>query len=246
MKTWALPMASAVAAISATMSAIADDWPQWRGPNGNGVSSETNWFQQWPPKELWRIDVGAAYGGLVVSEGRMYTTGWSNNQDWVHCYDAVSGERVWSYPFCYDDSGYRGPFSTPAVAGDHVYALSKAGEACCLNRHTGELVWSKTFADGANGFGVSGSPIVDGDRVYFAAGGACVAVSRTAPYDVLWTSPALRCGYSSPVAFRHGTMNLVAVVTERLADFPGGALVAIDASGSDHLAERHSSFRRER
>ena len=60
----------------------AADWPQWRGPDQNGISKETGWSAKWPaagPKQLWKVQVGVGYSAFSVSNGRVYTTG--NNKD---------------------------------------------------------------------------------------------------------------------------------------------------------------------
>ena len=71
----------------------AADWPQWRGPNRNGISSEKV-SAAWPaggPKVLWRASVGTGFSSISVSQGRVYTMGNTNNQDTVWCFDAKTG-----------------------------------------------------------------------------------------------------------------------------------------------------------
>src|ERR1043165_8395297 len=75
-------------------AARADDWPQWRGPNRNGISRETGWQAQWssPPTKLWQAGVGVGYSSEAVANGRLYTMGNVDETDYVYCLDANSGK----------------------------------------------------------------------------------------------------------------------------------------------------------
>ena len=79
-------------------SVRADDWPQWRGPERNGISKESGWAFQWPdegPKIAWKAKIGLGYSSFVVADGRAYTVGFANSQDTVFCFDANStGLRI--------------------------------------------------------------------------------------------------------------------------------------------------------
>src|SRR5688572_24394584 len=81
----------------------ADDWPRWRGPDGNGISKETGWTTAWPkegPKQLWKASVGIGFSGVTVADGRVFTLGNSNETDTVFCFEEKSGRELWkhSYP----------------------------------------------------------------------------------------------------------------------------------------------------
>jgi outer membrane protein assembly factor BamB len=177
----------AVAALAAG-AGQADDWPQWRGPNRDGVSKETGWLTTWPaegPKRLWQAEVGTGYGTVSVSKGRLYVLGNTDNTDTVYCLDAATGASVWkhSYPCLAKDerAGYHGPRATPTVDGDRVYTVSRHGHLFCLDAASGSVKWSKDMVndlggsepvDGDDkGWGYACSPLVEGKWLIVEAGG---------------------------------------------------------------------------
>src|SRR6516162_894026 len=90
-----------IVAISALISgpvARAADWPQWRGPNRDGISKETGWSSKWSdqgPKKLWQGSVGIGYSSFSVSGGKLYTMGNVREVDNVLCFDAETGKQLW-------------------------------------------------------------------------------------------------------------------------------------------------------
>ncbi|MBI3854163.1 MAG: PQQ-binding-like beta-propeller repeat protein [Planctomycetes bacterium] len=78
----------------------AQDWPQWRGPNRDGVSLETGLVKDWPggsPKLLWQVDrVGVGYSSLSVKGGRLYTQGDLNGVEHVLCLSVEDGKIIWA------------------------------------------------------------------------------------------------------------------------------------------------------
>lgn len=141
----------------------AADWPQWRGPNHADVSSETSgWPKGWPPKRLWKKNVGYGCTSPILADGRMYVMGWKGRRsgknpvgtDTVYCFDAATGKLRWkrSYRCRYqgrfrvgDTSRYGGPTSTPTLdaASDYLYTLSIDGDLKCWNtKKAGRPVWS--------------------------------------------------------------------------------------------------------
>src|SRR5437762_10621550 len=90
--------------------ALGSDWPRWRGPSLNGVSTEQGWTALWPPqgpRQLWKISVGTGFSSVSVSRGLVYTMGNQNDTDTVYCLDESTGNILWkhSYP-CPLDSKY--------------------------------------------------------------------------------------------------------------------------------------------
>ncbi len=98
------------------------DWPCWRGPDRNGVSRETELNWQWPeegPPKLWQADVGIGFSSIAVAQNRVFTLGNKNEQDTIFCFDADTGQEIWTY--CYDsalDPKYYkgGPGASPTAA----------------------------------------------------------------------------------------------------------------------------------
>jgi outer membrane protein assembly factor BamB len=110
-----------------------EDWPNWRGPNFDGVTQETL-PSTLPdePKVSWRTKVGVGFSSVSVSRGRVFTMGNADETDTVWCLDADSGRVIWkhSYACALDPRFYEGgPGVTPTVSGDAVYTLSKKGHA---------------------------------------------------------------------------------------------------------------------
>ena len=86
-----------VFALAGSFAALAGDtdWPQYRGPNRDGVSSETGLLDQWSaggPKELWRTSLGRGFSGISVSGGRIYTMFAEGSDEFVVCLDAATGQ----------------------------------------------------------------------------------------------------------------------------------------------------------
>jgi len=85
-------------------SSIADagDWPHWRGPNYNGISDETGWTADWPqagPPILWRASIGTGFSSVAVAHGRAYAMGNVRDTDTVYCFDAQTGEQLWTHSY---------------------------------------------------------------------------------------------------------------------------------------------------
>jgi outer membrane protein assembly factor BamB len=220
--------------------ANAVDWPQWRGINRDGISSETISPASWGkdgPKQLWRKEVGTGVSSVVVRGGRLYTMGNKDGMDVVFCLDASTGAEIWrhSYPQELDDRQFEGgPAGTPTVDGDRVYTLSHQGDLFCLAASSGTVLWSKNLQRDFGGirqsWGYSGSPLVDGNLVILDAGGpgaSTVALDKIAG-AVKWKVGSDAAGYSSPVAF-----NLAG--TRCIAIFKAGALVGLNAANGQEL-----------
>ena len=140
---------------------FADDWPQWRGPNRNGISSEKGWLDHWPvegPPIAWKAEVGTGFSSFAIANGRVYTMGNSDNADTIFCFDAATGRELWrhSYPADLGDKYFEGGTTgTPTVSEGRVFAFSRWGDLVCLEAATGKVVWLQQRAQ-ANGCAHSG------------------------------------------------------------------------------------------
>src|SRR6185312_16372686 len=198
------------------------DWPQFRGPNRDNLSRETGLLKSWPqggPKLLWTSeDAGIGYSGPAIVGDRIYTMGADEQNDFVIALDATSGKKVWSTPigpYVKNHFG-SGPRGTPTVDGEHLYALSSAGQLACLKADGGEKVWSVnlTGSDGLGGgrptWNYSESPLVDGEQVVCTPGGAggSLAALDKKTGKLLWRSTELKdgAGYSSIVPTNVGEL----------------------------------------
>jgi outer membrane protein assembly factor BamB len=192
------------------------DWPQWRGPARTGISAETGFLRQWPaqgPPVLWEQPAGTGYSAPVVADNRLYLIMQDGDHEAVICRDAGSGKELWRfrYPARYNNSYGNGPRSTASVDGPFLYTVGGTGILHCLKTHpataTGEMVWRKDLLEDFSApnlrWGVSFSPLVDGDRVYTnpgGPGGNSLAAFDKATGRLLWKSLDDPAGYSSPVA----------------------------------------------
>jgi outer membrane protein assembly factor BamB len=211
-----------------SQTAFGHDWPQWRGPNRNGISSETiavHWPDGGPPV-LWSAAVGTGFAGVSIAGGRAFTLGNSTNQDTVWCLDATTGTPIWkhSYPSILSPQWYEGgPGATPTIDGSRVYTISKWGDIFCFDAKTGAIVWQRDLRqDGIkpNRWGFAGSPLVWRDLVIFNAGGAGTALDRKTG-RVVWSNGTNATGYASPTLFGGGGRPSVLI-------FAAQHLVALD------------------
>lgn len=202
------------------LCAFAADWPNWRGPDHNGISKETGWRTDWPPRgpdRLWTAEVGQGYSSVSVAQGRLYTMGHRQGNDTVFCLDADTGRQVWAFSYAcklVNNLNDGGPGATPTVDGDRVYTLSKEGHLLCFDAVDGKGVWARMLEPLLDvpmpEWGFSCSPLIVGDALVVEAG-------RTASFDkrdgrLLWSTDKFNAGYGSPVAFDHQGVRLIAVL----------------------------------
>jgi outer membrane protein assembly factor BamB len=183
------------------------DWPHWRGPNYDGISTETNW----DPAALgdgsvvWEAQVGIGFSAVSVANGKAYTAGnVDKNTDIIYCFDAATGKELWThkYPESLTANMYEGgPNATPTIHDGKVYMISKTGTVFCLNADTGKEVWNRSLPHKKPQWGFAGSPVVVGDLVIFNVGSAGVALNKQSG-EIVWESGDDTSGYSSAVPFK--------------------------------------------
>jgi outer membrane protein assembly factor BamB len=230
-----------VCVFSITVAASAADWPQWRGPDRNGISKESGLLKEWPkqgPKLLWHVnDIGNGYSTPAVAGGRIYLV--SNkglDDEFVQARRVKDGEPVWTtsigkvgpntpaYPF-------PGSRSTPTVDGAFLYALGSDGDLVCLKASDGTKVWHKNLRTDFGGqpgqWAYSESPLVDGDLVVCTPGGkdaTLVALDKRKGSEI-WKSAVPggdKAAYASIIVVEIGGL-------KQYVQFLGDGLVGLDA-----------------
>ncbi|QDT39396.1 outer membrane protein assembly factor BamB family protein [Stratiformator vulcanicus] len=220
-------------AMSAPVSA---DWPTPFGPRHDSTSAETGLKHDWPdsgPPVLWERPCGLGYSIPVVSDGRLILFERVDDREILTALDAATGELQWehAYPATYvkEFEAYSdGPYATPVIDGDALFALGAAGTFRCLDFQTGELRWQRQLADEyksePNAFGMGSSPLVIGDQVIVCVGGTVtgpnghgtgiVSLDRTTG-QTRWTATNYGDSYATPkVATMHGR-DFLFVLTEK-------------------------------
>lgn len=221
-----------------SLTTLAQDWPQWRGPQRTGhVSPAAPVPTSLPadPKILWHIPQANGVASPVVSDNRVFTLDAADNKETVHAYDAATGQSLWSVPLDElhkDSQSPAGPRCTPLVDGDRLYAQSCRGQLKCLSVADGRTLWqtnyvkdfSATFigekgkAEGATRHGYDGSPLIDGDHLIAEAGGkpdaAFVCFDKTTG-KVIWKAQSDTPAYAAPIITTlAGQRQLIAFMVE--------------------------------
>ena len=173
-----------IAAVCSASVATGADWPQWRGPNRDDISSETGLLKAWPaggPALVWKVAaLGGGYSAPSIASGQIFGMGYRGEEEVLWALDTSNGKEIWSTRLGAADQsiGYpEGPRCTPTVDGALLYALGPGGDLVCLETATGKEVWRKNFKKDfsgkmMSGWGYSESPLVDGDQLICTPGGA--------------------------------------------------------------------------
>ena len=236
----------AVHTSSARMGTSTSDWPQWRGPQRSGISSETGLLKQWPaegPKLLWQVnDIGDGYSTPAVVGTRIYlmsNRGMEN--EFVQALSTQDGKPIWTARVgnvgSPQDFLYGKARSTPTVDGDSIYALGSDGDLACLETRSGRIRWQKSIRKEFGGqpgiWAYAESPLVDGDVVVVTPGGpqATMVALNKRTGAVIWKSavpggdPA---GYASAVVAQVGGR-------KQYVQFLSKGIVGVDAKTGQFL-----------
>ena len=222
-----------------TAAAQAADWPQWRGPQRDGISSETDLLQSWPadgPAVQWRTPLGNGFSGISIANGRVFTMFAQGDDEFAICLDAEAGDEIWRHrtgPYYKETQGGDGPRSTPTVDGETVYVLGATGKLFALAAASGTPIWEKDlvaeFSSQVPRWGFSTSPLIEGDLLLVEAGGhdgnfvVDMAIDRTTAVTAValdkntgataWTALGEKMSYSSPIAFTAAGTRQLAYLT---------------------------------
>jgi len=241
-------LASAIlfsATLSIPAGLFADDWPQWLGPQRNGVWSETGILETFPadgPSVKWRAKIAGGYSGPAVADGRVFVSDYVRKSgdakadpgvknvlqgdERLVCLDEKSGKELWvhSYPRAYEISYPAGPRATPTVDGDRVYLLGAEGDLKCLSVKDGSVVWAKNFKNDYQAatpmWGFAAHPLFDGDHLFVTPGGPnafAVCLDKKTGQEIWRTLNAKDAGYCPPTMIEfNGRKELVLWTPESL------------------------------
>lgn len=208
------------------------DWPQWMGPQRDGVWPEKSVLKQIPangPKLRWRAEVAGGYAGPAVAQGRVIVIDWiakpgvektkdpfdrntKAGTERILCFNEVDGKPLWKHEYdCpYTISYAAGPRCTPTIDGDRVYTLGAQGHLTCLNAADGKVIWQKQLASGKDEspvplWGFAGHPLVLDDLLIVPSAdvtGVLTALDK-ATGEKKWSAlPAKEPGYSPPMLYQ--------------------------------------------
>jgi outer membrane protein assembly factor BamB len=225
-----------------------DNWPQWRGPNRDDVSKEKGLLAKWPangPALAWTFeDAGVGYSSPAVVGDRVYVLGSRKGEECVIALDAANGKEVWAAKigpeYVWKQNQWsEGPQAAPSVDGDFLYAVGSQGIVVCVNvKGMGKEVWRKDLpkdlggkvnevgGGGPQGWGYSGSPLVDDEQVVVTPGGpkGLLAALDKKTGELRWQSKEVpeEATYSSPIVAEVGGVRQYIAMT-------GDGAVGVDA-----------------
>ncbi|WP_182867896.1 PQQ-binding-like beta-propeller repeat protein [Stieleria mannarensis] len=197
--------------------APADDWPQWRGPERDGKSSESGLLDSWPaggPKLLWQTDgLGDGYSTPSAADGVAYVIcNQGMDAEQVIALSLSDGSKLWTTKIgpVGKNQGpqYPGTRSTPTIDGEKLYALGSDGDLACLDAKSGSIKWSKDLRSEFGGkpgkWAYAESPLIDGDALICSPGGseATVVALNKSDGQPIWKASLAEAddaGCSSPV-----------------------------------------------
>lgn len=210
--------------LAAAVAVQADDWPQFGGPNRDGVWKESGIMQSFPANGLkvrWRVPVGSGLSSPIVSGSRVFLTDAERKKPkaWerVHCYDEKSGKPLWTHTdeVTYPDWAFgpdmeTGPDGTPIASVGKVYAVGRMGNLVCLDVLDGSVLWQKDLAKDYgpwDSLGTTPSPLIEGNLLILVPGGkpdACVIAFDKDSGKEVWRALSDKWTYSSPTVITAG------------------------------------------
>jgi outer membrane protein assembly factor BamB len=212
-------------------SAGAQDWPQWRGPNRDGVIANFTAPSVWPKtlKQLWKTPVGSGYSSPVVSRDKAWIHSRNGEEEVVSCLDLKTGKIVWSksYAVAFNKNQYatrmgKGPFATPVLHAGRLYTLGATAILSCFDAASGELKWRKEFGapDTSKMFcGTAFSPIVDGGKLIVHTGddikGGVMLALDPATGAETWKWTGEGPGYASPIVVEFDKTRQIVTMTDK-------------------------------
>lgn len=228
-------MTSSLLVTGALLGALAvtthAQWPQWRGPNRDGVVPKASVPAAWPEKltPKWKQTVGEGYASPVVGDGRVYVHSRQDPEEVVTAFDLATGKLIWTqkYPSAFNKNKYatqmsKGPFSTPLFANGRLYTLGTSAVLTAFDAATGKVLWKKDWSkeiDTSRMFtGTAMSPILTDGLLIVHVGDDDAGAFRAfdpASGAEKWSLPGHGPGYASPIVTTFGGTRQIVTMTDK-------------------------------
>ena len=208
----------------------AQDWPDWRGINRDGIWSETGIVEKFDDKvqlPKWSVPIGSGYSGPTVANGKVYLTDLQKKPvqtEGVLCFDEKTGEKLWEYryPCEYFSVGYpAGPRASVILNEGKAYSLGTMGNLLCINAVTGDVLWqrdlNKEYEIRMPIWGISATPLITGNKIILQISGsnnACVIALDKNTGKEIWRNLEDIAAYSAPIIIEKNGKKVVVVWTE--------------------------------
>jgi outer membrane protein assembly factor BamB len=217
---------------SAMPASARTDWPQWRGPNRDGMVADFAVPQTWPQslKEQWRVTVGVGHASPLLVEGRVYVFARQGDEEVLLALDAMSGKEIWRaagervpYEMNPAASGHgKGPKSTPVYSQGKIFTLGITGILSAHDARTGKLRWRKEFSKQypttSPLYGTAMSPLVDNGLVIAHVGGhdrGALMAFDAETGAVKWSYDADGPAYASPIIVTQAGVRQIVTFTQK-------------------------------
>jgi outer membrane protein assembly factor BamB len=212
----------AVSVFALGVGTAAQDWPQWRGPNRDGVVPSFRAPASCPTalKKQWQVAVGTGYATPIVVGNRVFVFTRQENDEVMTAYDARTANVIWrsSYPAPFKMNPATaphgpGPKSTPTFAGNRLFTLGISGIVSAFDADTGRTIWQKPAPTVEPLYHTAMSPVVLGNLVVFHTGGhdnGALTAFDVATGEARWSWNGDGPAYGSPLVFDlSGTRQIV-------------------------------------
>ena len=211
----------ALQCLTLATDASSEDWPQWRGPERDGVWRAEGIITELPEGQIplaWSTEIGSGYSGPTVSNGKVYVMDRTNSDERVICLDSATGKEVWvhSYPAQYTVSYKAGPRASVTIDEGKAFAVGAMGHFHCLDASTGKVLWQRDLRNDYDIempiWGIASSPLIYHGSVILqvsGANGACMVAFNKTNGEEVWRSLNEKAGYSSPIVIQQAGQDVL-------------------------------------